>query len=209
MALTDIVKKELGRAKNLLFTPKSREGMLSYLHRDLGHYIENAEPEERKEMYNVLERRLDVKIAKYDRFLGSWYQKAANAGGVLTALNQAYNSYVAFGKYTGLQFMPVSLGYLTAKTVPEAVYMTKYVAKSGDLLGAIKWLAMKPLELAIPIIGPLMGTNWTEKIVRQRILYETRKDFLDWMGRTPVTYKDLDRFVEQKGHSIQPYAAAL
>ena len=84
--------------------------------------------------------------------------------------------------------------------------MYGYLKESGDVWGALKWLGMKPVELAIPIIGPLLGTGWTEKIVRQRVMYEAKLEFLkEFEKPIEAPYAKLDKTAAAKtGYDISP-----
>jgi len=207
MALTDIVKMELGKARNFLFTPKQKEDMMQYLTgNELANHFKDAPEEQRAQLYQRLEHHLDESLRKYSGQLNSWYQSASKAGGIATTIADAYQTLISKVPLTGAQYVPLHNLMVLLKSLAEAPYMYGYFKESKDLVGILKWLGMKPVELAIPILGPLLGTGWTEKIVRQRIMYEAKVNFLKEIG-APVEapYKALDRHAEAKtGYTIQP-----
>ncbi len=206
MGLADIVKEELSKAKYFLFTPKSKEDMLEYLKKECSDYFDNLPEEEIKQRYESLKTKLDEKLQKYSQYLGSMTSKAVKAGGILTALSDAYQLFFAKVPLTAEQYVPIHDLMLYAKLVPEAIYMAKYVKDSKDLVGALKWLAMKPIEFAVPIVGPMLGAGWAEKIVRQRVLYEAKKEFLQQYAKAQkANYKTLDEHVAKvTGRPVVP-----
>ena len=211
MALTDIVKKELGRARNFLFTPKQKEDMMKYLtDSELGNYFKDTPEEQKAQLYQRLEHHLDNSLRKYSSQLNSWYQSASKAGGIATVIADAYQTLLAKVPLTGSQYVPLHNLMVLLKSMAEVPYMYGYFKESKDWIGILKWLGMKPIELAIPILGPLLGTGWTEKIVRQRILYEAKLNFLKEVG-APVDnpYKALDKHATGvTGYNIQPKYSA-
>ncbi|MEK6984111.1 MAG: hypothetical protein AABX33_06055 [Nanoarchaeota archaeon] len=210
MALTDIVSGEFQRVKNFLFTPKEKGAMLQYLTQyDLKDQFTRAPEDQRRKLYERLEHHLDQTILKYSSYLNSWTQKAAGIGGIATGVMDAYAMFGS--KYTlpAAMYWPLHAAMVIGKTVVEAPSFLYYAFKEGDYLGILKWLGMKPFELAIPIFGPLMGAGWTEKIVRQRIMYEAKDNFLKELGiLAEAPYKRLDRHAEAKtGYQIAPQYA--
>ena len=108
MALTDIVKKELGRARIFLFAPKQKEDMMKYLtESELGNYFKDAPEEQRAQLYQRLERHLDDSLRKYSSQLNSWYQSASKAGGLATTIADAYQTLLARVPLTGAQYVPL------------------------------------------------------------------------------------------------------
>lgn len=208
MSLTDIVSKELSRVKNFLFTPKEKQDMIKYLADvELKDYFDKAPEEQRRQLYSRLEHHLDNSMKKYASFADSWYSKAANIGGIATVLADAYQALLSKVPLTGSQYLPLHKLLVIAKSLAEVPYMYNYFKESKDLFGVLKWLAMKPIELAIPILGPLLGVGWTEKIVRQRIMYEAKTNFLEELGLVPKEqpYKLLDNRAEKvTGYAISP-----
>ena len=210
MALTDIVSTEFRKVKNFLFTPKEKSDMLTYLTDvELKDYFGKVPEEQRRQLYQRLEHHLDQSLLKYSSYLDTWTQKAANIGGIATTIADAYQLLISKVPLTGAQYSPLHTLMVLAKTVAEAPGMFYYVLKSGDYLGVLKWLGMKPFELAIPVLGPLMGIGWTQKIMRQRIMYEAKANFLQELGAILESpYKPLDRRAEQvTGYQIQPQYA--
>jgi len=210
MGLTDIVKKELGRAKGFLFTPKKKEDMMAYLQKDLDDYLITFPENNREHIMGKLEKHLDTSLNKYGKHLGSWYQKAANVGGIAATIDNMYQHFVSDIPFEGIsQYAPINSYFVLAKTIPEAVYMARYFKDSKDVIGIAKWLGMKAVELSIPVLGPLMGIGWTEKIVRQRILYETKKNFLKEIGLDKKkSMNKLDELAEKTtGYKIKPQPA--
>ena len=207
MDLTDIVKTEFGKVKNFLFTPKGKIEMMDYLANvELKQQFAAMPEEKRKELYSRLEQHVDASMKKYSVQMDSWYQKAANVGGITTAIVDAYETLLSKIPLTGQQYLPLHKLMVMLKTVAEVPYMYSYLKESKDWIGILKWLGMKPVELILPIIGPLMGTGWTEKIVRQRIMYEAKQNFLKDIGvEVSQPYKKLDTHTEGvTGYSIQP-----
>ena len=204
MELTDIVTRELSRAKNFLFTPKEKSGMLTYLTDvELRDHFAKASEEQRTGLYQRLEHHLEQSILKYSSYLDSWKQKVPKIAGYLTALSDAA---ALAAKLPGASYSHLHVFMVLAKTVAEAPGMFYYLVKSKDYLGALKWLGIKPFELLIPVLGPWMGAGWTEKIVRQRIMYEAKQNFLKELGLAmQETYKPLDRrAADVTGYNIQP-----
>ena len=80
-------------------------------------------------------------------------------------------------------YIPIRNLMVIGKTIPEISQMGRYVMESGDYMGLVKWGAIKPFELAIPILGPLVGIGWTNKIIRQHIVKETKNTMIDELGR--------------------------
>lgn len=207
MALTDIVSSEFARVKNLLFTPKEKSGMLDYLVKyDLKNHFESISEDQKQKLYGGLEHHLDQALLKYSSYLNSWTQKAANIGGIATTLMDAYEMF--FSKFTlpANMYWPLHAAMVGGKTVAEAPGFLYYAVKEGDYLGILKWIGMKPFELLIPILGPLVGTGWTQKIVKQRIMNEAKSNFLKDLGLSmQEPYKPLDRRAEDvTGYQIQP-----
>ena len=207
MALTNIVSNELGRAKNLLFTPKEKKDMLEYLTgTELRDFFKDVPEDKKPQLYQRLEYHLDQSLTKYGSQLNSWYQSASKAGGIATVIADAYQTLLSKVPLTGAQYTPLHNLMVMLKSVAEVPYMYHYFKESKDWIGVLKWLGMKPIELAIPILGPLIGTGWTEKIVRQRIMYEAKLNFLKEAGiQIQTPYRPLDKQAEAvTGYNIKP-----
>ncbi len=204
MSLTDIVSREFARAKNFLLTPKEKQDMLKYITQyDLKDHFDNVPEEQKQKLYQRLEHHLDQTMLKYSSYLDSWSNKLGKLGGIGTVLSDAF---ALFEKIPGAIYSPLHTLYVMGKTAVEAPGFLYYAFKEGDYLGILKWLGMKPFELAIPLLGPLMGTGWTERIIRQRIMYEAKQNFLNEIGKSAeAPYKALDRRAKERtGYAIAP-----
>lgn len=203
------MKHEFNRVKNALFTPKSREGMMKSLEEYyLKNYFDGATDEEKTQMRSDLEKRLGESMDKYSSYLSSWTGRAAKAGGIIATLSDVYQCLLSKVPLTGAQYTPIRKVLVLAKTIPETFFMYNYFKDSHDIKGIIKWLGMKNVELAIPILGPLLGTGWTERIVAQRVMYETKRAWLKDRGlveeKTPLLQR-LDSHVKKiTGYDITP-----
>jgi hypothetical protein len=205
MALTDIIKDELGRAKFTFLTPSTKQGLLEYARDGLRGLIEELPAYRRKEADELIDKIFSEKFEKYREHLHSWYGRAADIAGISATLTSTYLLTKAMTFPSSALYAPLQALFVGAKAIPETMYMARYVRDSGDFYGIAKWLGMKAVELAVPVIGPLMGVGWVEKIIRQRIVYETKRDVLKELGLYGEPIHALDKAAENAtGYKIRP-----
>lgn len=218
MSLTTIVSNELRSAKNFLLTPKEKSDMVSYLvdSREIKPYLQRFSEQDRRNLYARLEHHVQTGFEKYGKYMGTWTQKAANITSTTSAISQGYQlSGLAQAVYTGAQYSPLHAYMFLAKTAAETPSMVRYLIASKDYWGALKWFAMKPLEALVPVLGPLMGIGMTQRIMRQRIMYEAKNNFLTELKKLDAIaqerpYVPLDQHAEKTtGYKIQPKYAPV
>lgn len=207
MRLEDLITSTMATTRAKLsgaerrITDTLREGTLK-------GYFRDEDP--RREQYErLLEQCVAQSAAKYRNTLKGASRKSAKIAGVLTGLFDAYelaSTYPIPAAYAG----PLHAGLSLTKTILEVPALARYVSVSHDVGGAAKWIGYRALDLAVPLLGPIIGHNALERIVRSRIAKEATREFLTTIGR----YQPLDELIEARvreraGSTLTPaYARA-
>ena len=206
MGLEGTVSSLFNKVRTTLFTPKSREAMLRSISNDIGHYA-RSDPARRQELERTLSANLESEITRSSKYIGSWTQNAASIGGAATTLSDAYQAFGATIPLAASAYLPLHNLMVIGKTAAEIPSMYSYFKDTKDYGALLKWAAMKPVEFAIPILGSLLGMNWTKKIMRQGMMYRAKKKTLKDLGLGKADYDigRLDSHAQGKtGYQINP-----
>lgn len=168
------------KAREYLGKGPTREDMLLSLKKDLRNYFENVDDAERAKRYGKLEAYVDEEIAKYDENLKGLARKIVGRGSMGTAF--ANDIYSLYSKAPFMNFSAASYVLFGAKTLGEIPAVYKYMKKSHDWYGLLKFALMKPINYLIPIIGPAIESGSFERMVKDRARYEAKERFLKMVG---------------------------
>jgi len=125
---------------------------------------------------SLLEEKVNEAAKKYSEGFSGVIRKVAAKGTMGAAL--AYQVYGLFSNAAIQSIGNATYGLFVLKTLAEAPYLAKYLKKSHDWYGAIYHNLLKPVRAAIPFIGPAFEAGAFERMVRKRIMYEARNEFL-------------------------------
>lgn len=155
--------------------------------KDLRRYFEGIPEEERIRRESLLERCVGESIAKYDTELHGMRKLITKPSMLAAALNDIYSfvSTKPIGNFSVFSYILFGV-----KTIAEIPAMYRYLKKSHDWYGALKWAIMKPIDYIIPVIGPMIESGLFERIVKSRVAYEAKNRFLEAVGsREPETLR--------------------
>ena len=175
-----LLHKAVRKAREYLGTGPTREDMLLSLKKDLRGHFENLDDAERARRYSKLEAYVDGAIARYDDNLKGIGRKLVGRGSMGTAF--ANDIYSLYSKAPFMNFSAASYVFFGAKTLAEIPAVYKYMKKSHDWYGLLKFAAMKPINYLIPILGPAIESGSFERMVKTRARYEAKDRFLEMVG---------------------------
>ncbi|MFH1591419.1 MAG: hypothetical protein ABIC95_05840 [archaeon] len=203
MSLEGIVKKNAQKAREFLSHADVSKQLQDYLQdKDLRPYLDRIPHDQRPKVYQQLEERLVQTIKKYDGVLHGWSKQAGRVGGLGVLLSDIYQRYVSKAPLSPLKYASVANLLTYAKWVPDTIQFAKYFAKSKDVLYGLVWLGLKPLELAIPFLGPLIGTGIQEKFLKYRVKQRVKKELLQELrgdgGEAEAPYHRIDRWIKKR-----------
>ena len=132
--------------------------------------------EKREGDRSLLEEKVNEAAAKYSEGFSRVIRKVASKGAMGAAL--AYQMFGLFSDSAIQSIGNATYGLFVLKTIAEAPYLAHYLKKSHDWYGAIYHNLLKPVRAAIPFIGPAFEAGAFERMVRKRIMYEARNEFL-------------------------------
>jgi ABC-type dipeptide/oligopeptide/nickel transport system permease component len=97
----------------------------------------------------------------------------------------------------------LSLILFGVKTIAEIPSLYRYIKKSKDWYGAAKMLLTRPIRYITPVLGPMLEAGAFERMVRNRIISETRAEFIKKFGE----YQSNEDYV--KGKMKMPLSEAI
>ncbi|MBS3083218.1 hypothetical protein J4423_00265 [Candidatus Pacearchaeota archaeon] len=175
-----LLNKAVRKTREYLGSGPTRDDMIISLKRDLKNYFENVSDVERARRYSKLESYVDGAIAKYEDNLKGIGRKFVGRGSMVTAF--ANDIYSLFSKAPFMNFSAASYVLFGAKTLAEVPAVYKYMKKSHDWYGLLKFAIMKPINYILPIIGPAIESGSFERMVKNRARYEAKDRFLEMVG---------------------------
>lgn len=175
-----LLHKAVRKAREYLGNGPTREDMLISLKKDLRTHFEGVDEVERARRYSKLEAYVDGAIAKYDDNLKGIGRKIVGRGSMGTAF--ANDIYSLYSKAPFMNFSAASYVLFGAKTLAEVPAVVRYMAKSHDWYGLLKFAVMKPINYLIPILGPAIESGSFERMVKTRARYEAKDRFLEMVG---------------------------
>ena len=170
----------LRKAREYLGNGLTRDDMVRALRSDLKGHFNNLDDAERVRREGKLESYVDGAIAKYDESLAGLGRKITGRGSMGTAfVNDIYSMY---SKAPFANFSAASYVLFGVKTLAELPAVYKYMKKSHDWYGLLKFAIMKPINYVIPIIGPAIESGSFDRMVKNRARYEAKERFLEMVG---------------------------
>ncbi|PIN89205.1 hypothetical protein COU57_06375 [Candidatus Pacearchaeota archaeon CG10_big_fil_rev_8_21_14_0_10_32_14] len=172
------------RTRDYIGNGPSRDNMVLGLRKDLGSYFENLSEKEKQIRVSKLEEYVDSSIQKYDTELHG-IRKVVTKPAMAAAFANDIYSLVSKAPFSN--FSAASYILFGAKTLAEIPAVYRYMKKSGDWYGSLKWALMKPIDYLIPVIGPAIENGLFERIVKKRVMYEAKNRFLKNVGAVSET----------------------
>ncbi len=181
MGLEDYVSKAIHRTKASFSSDRAswKEYLSKYELKD--YFKQDMPDEDRERLDGELEKIVASKCDAYEKDLGGILRRIASKGtmGVDTA-----NSLYALLSSTAPLYNSGALGLILfgGKTLAEIPALYRYVRKSKDWYGAAKLLLSKPLRYLTPVLGPMLEAGAFERMVRKRIIQESKAEFVKQFG---------------------------
>lgn len=177
MGLEKLIEKEMSKTRVSL--SNNRDRALDYLMKyELKDYFSGEDGERNKD---ILRDKLEDSFNKYQSELSGMLRKTASKGTMWTDVaNQIYGyvSKTPISYVTGL-----STALFAGKTLTEIPAIYRYLKKSKDFYGIGKYLGLKTLRWLTPVVGPALESGAFERMIRRRVVEETKKEFLKDIGR--------------------------
>lgn len=199
MGLEDYISSAIQRVKASFSSDQKK--WIDYLKRyELRQYFSEDLPEEERERRNSeLEKLVSEKVNEYDGCLNGLLRKATSKGAMGVAIaNDIYSFVSNTAPIYNVVYLRGALFGL--KTLAEIPALYKYVKKSKDWYGAIKFLAMKPVRYLLPVIGEALEAGAFERMVRKGLMKDVKyafvKKFGDYQSAKEVIHKKLSRRIK-------------
>jgi len=145
------------------------------------YFSPDLSDEQRDELRGKLEKIVQAKTKDYDKILGNTLRKVSTSTTMGVEIANDIYSFVSntVPLYNSMALRGLLFGLKSVAEIPD---LYRYIKKSGDWYGALKFIALKPVNYLIPILGEALEAGAFDRMVRKGIMKEAKYEFIKENG---------------------------